>query len=175
VRPYTEADQNMCLQLYSAVEKARQIPPDYVDEFTETLNDKDVLTLVGVMNEELVACGSINYYQDIRAAFLSYGLVHPEKQKMGIGSIMLITRIALLASDKDHPCYVYMSATSHSRPFFTKVVGFGEESHDLDEYGNIFHNLYLPLSDQLLKSSRRHLSKIQMQFDWDIEVPIKLS
>ncbi len=175
IRPYTEVDREACVGIYSAVHEAGQIPKQYFSEFGDVLDSQDMLTLVAVADGEIAGCGSVNYYSDDTFAQLSYGLIHPHMQRRGIGSALLISRIALLSSALDHACDIGISATTHSRPFFTKVVGFGEQSHDTDEYGNTFYNLYLSLSADLLKSSREYLREGDIEMSWDIEVPIILT
>jgi GNAT superfamily N-acetyltransferase len=58
-----------------------------------------------------------------QAVSLSFGVVHPHHQRKGIGTALLLARIAILPKPQDFYC-VSMSPLPNAQPFFRKF-GFG--------------------------------------------------
>ena len=173
IRPFSDEDLDDCLSVYRENRIKDLIPDHYESMFISDLSDPEVLSLIGIDDGQIVACGSINYLSNYQSASLSFGLVRPNMQRRGYGSKMLVARISLLEEAKDWGCDVYLSATKNSVRFYNKVVGFGELSRDEDEYGNEFFNLYLPLDTELIESSIEWIRDSDVELDYGIEVPIK--
>lgn len=146
------------------------VPPHYAAEFEEQLTDPATLTLVFTTDDRVLGCGSVTCLADGTAAWLSYGLVHPDYQRRGIGSAMLLMRMSLLPVTPERPCAVYLSATRHSRSFFSKH-GFAFRGAETDPFGNEFETYCLPLSAALVDSIRQSLKRSGVDCDEALPVP----
>lgn len=172
IRPFVVDDTAACKEIYSANLQRALIPKHYAAEFEAQLTDPSFLTLVFTIQGRVVACGSVNYLERRSAAWLSFGLVHPDFQRQGIGSTMVLTRMSLLEPAEELPCTVYLSATPHSRGFFVKH-GFGWRSSDGDGCGNEFETLYFPLRRAIILSIRHSLKRSGIQYSSSLEVPCR--
>jgi len=160
------------MDIYAANLSRSLIPPQYAAEFEQQLTDTSNLTLVFTTENRVVACGTISYSPREASAWLSFGLVHPAFQRQGIGSTMLLTRMSLLEPSAERPCTIYLSATRHSKGFFSKH-GFGWRGTEGDRYGNEFETFYFPLTPTITQSIRQTLKRVGVPYDGTLKVPTK--
>jgi len=158
------------MDIYAANLERSLIPPQYMGEFEQQLTDTSNLTLVFTMESRVVACGMVSYSPQEASACLSYGLVHPAFQRQGIGSMMLLTRMSLLEPSPERPCTVYLSATCHSKGFFSRH-GFGSRGTECDQHGNEFETFYFLLTPAISESIRQTLQRVGVPFDATLRVP----
>ena len=114
----------------------------------------------------------MHYEENYGHANLSFGLVHPAEQRNGYGSILLVGRIGLVV-EADGEAVVTLEATENSVGFYGKVVGFGEYARDIDEHGNQFFWLHLPLSRYLLEQSQKAVQEAGVEVSSGLEIPIR--
>jgi GNAT superfamily N-acetyltransferase len=97
VRLLTECDYESCKAIYH-LNEADNFPEGYEGLFTEWLVGKKSLAVAIETDGRLVAFGGINAMQKkwLNLASLTFGMVHPDYQRQGFGTILLLARLALL-------------------------------------------------------------------------------
>jgi GNAT superfamily N-acetyltransferase len=127
VRAYTAEDFEACVELYRLNEPGR-FPPGHLPEFERTLRDGKHLFLILEEEGKIVGCGgiSINRYEmgvvvyGIQA-WLFFGLIHPQSHRRGLGSALLLARLAMLPPAEWWP--ISLQAVPTSRSFY-ETLGF---------------------------------------------------
>ena len=174
IRPYAVADFSTCLEIYRENFNQGKIPDHYEDEFVGVIQNSEILTLIMEYESGIFGCGSVCYEGGMGRANLSFGLNHPNQQLKGYGSRLLVARIGLLNTNVDGSIAT-LCATAKSFGFHAKVVGFGEHGKDTDDYGNTFHWLYLPASQDLILRSRQALFGSGVKMAEGIEIPPRVN
>lgn len=121
-----------CLEIYALNEKDR-FPLGVRDLYRKTLLEEATYTLVAEKGGRVIASGGLSYLMREDVAALSFGLVHPDHQGSGIGTSLLLARLALL--DPKRPIYtVCIFAVDKSFGFYRR---FGFEPFEAwqDEHG----------------------------------------
>src|SRR4051794_8060324 len=98
-RRYRESDLHACVELYDLNAPGRF--PKLEPPYGTTLASGRVYTLVAEKDRKLIAAGGVSYrgvpgFSNRKAAILSFGLVHPDHQNHGIGTALVLARLALL-------------------------------------------------------------------------------
>jgi GNAT superfamily N-acetyltransferase len=170
IRAYQPSDHSRCAEIFLANEDRGFVPPEYLAEFEEFLEDERILKLVLEVSDAIVGIGGIQYWMTWNRAFLSFGLIHPDFHRRGLGSILLLSRLVLLELT-DQPLAVLLQATDHSRPFFEKV-GFGSVPAGQDAHGSSFYNCHLSLTRQLHQQCADRLAHTGIVLPENLAVPI---
>ena len=123
IRLYAPADFEACVELYRRNEPDR-FPVDGLPIFERSLNEGSVLRFVVEQDGEVRGCAGIHIQisRNIEHAMLSYGLVDPRWQGKGLGTALLLARLAVLPLDIG---LVYLLAVPSSRTFY-EGYGFRE-------------------------------------------------
>ena len=93
-RRFQPADLPQCLLLHTLNEPGRF--PELERPYEMCLREQRSYTLVAEHEGRIVASGSMQYVLRKNIATLSFGLVHPEFQGKGIGTALVLARLALL-------------------------------------------------------------------------------
>lgn len=103
MRPMEAADAPYCQELYALLERRRQVPMGFTKSFEDWLTRPTDERLIAESDGRRAGCGGWNHWPQpetesdrvstVRGATLSYGLVHPEFQRRGIGSTLLAARL----------------------------------------------------------------------------------
>jgi ribosomal protein S18 acetylase RimI-like enzyme len=122
-RRYRESDLNGCVNLYDLNAPARF--PKLEPPYSTTLTSERSYTLVAEKNGELIAAGSVSYHRapgflNRKAAVLSFGLVHPDYQNKGIGTALVLARLALLKPSEEY-YFVLIFAVNQSIGFYRRL------------------------------------------------------
>jgi GNAT superfamily N-acetyltransferase len=120
IRPLLESDYASCEAIYRLNEAAR-FPAGYFPRFSDWLRNHRALILVAEVAGEIRGLGGINAEDRAGKHFaaLSFGMVHPEHQRAGFGTTLLLARLALLASRNDR-CTVMLSTVEGSETFYRR-------------------------------------------------------
>lgn len=119
IREYTPDDLEACLSIFKANHDALPDPPEVMEEF---LQQGTSWFLVAELEGKVVACGGLEISGDTNAARLMYGMVDHERQRLGIGTLMMLTRLTL-APEEEPTALVTLQSLLGTEPFF-KRLGF---------------------------------------------------
>jgi GNAT superfamily N-acetyltransferase len=130
----TERDYGSCKAIYQANE-AGHFPVGYDGLFAAWLTSGKSLVVVIETDGHVVAFGGINAMQRnwLNLASLTFGMVHPDHQRRGFGTILLFARLALLPKTL-LPWQVLLSPGLTSGSFYSQF-GFRFLSRDQDSGG----------------------------------------
>lgn len=120
VRQYRPSDFEACIGLYKINEPGR-FPPNYLDAFAAYLQNTQSLILVAEQGGEVVGTGGINSESNDQVFYywLTYGLIAPNCQGMGIGTVLLLARVALLLEPAS-AWPVFLQCVNQSRTFYER-------------------------------------------------------
>ncbi|MEM6513975.1 MAG: GNAT family N-acetyltransferase [Pseudomonadota bacterium] len=170
VREISAADHESCIDIYKQNE-SRFFPPDYLQFFVEELSSDSHLWLGIEEDGQLLAVGGIREAEeDTAAAALSFGMVRPDKQGMGYGSILLLARIASLPKP-DPNTRIIMSSVEKSSGFHNRY-GFAFVTRIRMQDGIELDHYYADVSVSAWEAARTLLPAQAFSFDPnDINVP----
>ena len=117
-RRFEEADLNQCIELYSLNEKDR-FPQGVIEQYRNSLAERDSYYLVGEKEGRIVASGGVSYWMRENLVVLFFGLVEPQHQGRGIGTALLLARLALL-KPKPWNYHVLIFAVKKSFAFYRR-------------------------------------------------------
>ena len=116
-RVMDDADISLCLSLYRANE-ARHFPRGFFERYEADLRARHFLNLVAVRGGEAVGCGGLMYDAQGNAWFC-FGMVAPAHQGKGIGTALMLARLALL-TPIDGWCSIAITAVHGSISFYRR-------------------------------------------------------
>ena len=119
VREFERGDKDACRRIYK-INEARHFPSGHFDEFIETLEAPGVLNLVAESDGRVVGVAGVSIDStDGRLCHLSFGMIHPDVQRRGIGSALLLARIASLPRP-DPLLMLAMAPVKNSIPYYER-------------------------------------------------------
>jgi predicted N-acetyltransferase YhbS len=98
LREYQPADRDQCIQIYRNNEQTH-FPSGFIDQFEAFLDGGDALKLVICLDGAVEGLGGINRLPDQggECAWLSFGMVNPAWQRQGLGTLLTLARLGVLA------------------------------------------------------------------------------
>lgn len=119
-RVLTPGDHVRCAEIYTRNEPGR-FPAGFLPEFQANLQRKDVLWLGLFAGDALLAFGGITFSPFIRYdhAWLLFGMVDPPHHGRGLGTAILLARVAAL-SRPTKPIKILMSNVGTSERFYSR-------------------------------------------------------
>ena len=94
-RRFRPEDRAQCLELYSLNAPGR-FPDGFLDQYESSLMQGSSYHLVAEGGDKILCSGGLSYYNRPDVVVLSFGLVHPSQQGGGIGTALLLARLALV-------------------------------------------------------------------------------
>lgn len=94
-RRFAPKDLPQCLKLYALCEPER-FPQGVANEYEKVLQRQHSYFLVAEDEGRIIASGGLSYLHRDDLAVFCFGLVHPDYQGRGIGTALLLARLALL-------------------------------------------------------------------------------
>ena len=132
MRPFRPVDAPACLAIFDS-----NVPPFFLpserDEFAAFLAEPGGTYLVGAIDERVIACGGYWLLPHAPVAALTWGMVHREYHRQGLGRELLQHRLAALRQQPGLVAVV-LQTSQHSAPFFLRA-GFVVEEVRPDGYG----------------------------------------
>lgn len=113
-----DADRPICRALYRANEAAH-FPPGLIGRYDMELRHGRFLNLVALRHGETVGCGAL-YRNGPDRYCLAYGMVAPAHHRQGIGSALLLARLAMLDPAADAITVSLFAANSGSVAFYRR-------------------------------------------------------
>lgn len=170
VRAYTPPDFDRCIELYRLNERGR-FPEGILPEYESWLREEGALKLVVEDQGVLVASGGIVIQRTSIAemANLCFGLVHPEHHRRGLGSALLLARMAFLPSEAWR---IFLQAVPSSRTFYEEF-GFQRVSDVKLPSGETmtFLSAYLSPDDRELSRTLLQRARVELPAA-DLIVPV---
>jgi len=141
IRPFCERDFEECCEIYRLNEPER-FPDGYYQHFKDFIGKRRSLFLVAVLCDRVIGFGGVRLFPppDDNQANLNFGMIHPEYQKMGYGSILLLTRLAILPEPSPR-IFAGLSPVKLSENFYTRF-GFRYNSTYRDSFDNRSTDLF---------------------------------
>ena len=104
-----------------------------VGEYAAWLAARTSPYLVVVEDEVVVACGGYRINRPQRTAGLTWGMVRRDRQRAGLGALLLTERLDRIRADGGAST-VILDTSQHSRGFFERY-GFQPSAEQQDGYG----------------------------------------
>ncbi len=165
VREYQSSDLDACLAIYRS-NLAKFLPHD-IEMFATHLMEPYSYYLIVESQESILACGGLDIQADTNHAGLTFGMVHNDSHRCGLGSILLLTRLALLDGEHD-PAFVGLETTLAVEPFY-KRFGFERLSLPDQRYagGSYYVNMGISIPMHERDSIHAYLATLPIRFDFD--------
>jgi len=140
LRPYQPGDRAACLRLFDA-NTPRFFLPEERRDFEGWLDGEEGPAEYLVIEEggQVVACGGLWFSPDpARPAGFAWGMVHPNRQRQGLGRTLALARLdRLRALGVPHAA---LDTSQHTAPFYARL-GFREVKRTPDGYGPGLHRV----------------------------------
>src|SRR4051812_31201177 len=88
-RLYQPRDRDQCMERYALNEPGR-FPEEVINQYHDALTRQGSYILVLEKNDRIIASGGMCYAIRQNIGILSFGLVHPEHQGIGLGTALLL-------------------------------------------------------------------------------------
>jgi GNAT superfamily N-acetyltransferase len=120
LRVYAPEDFDACVRIYVENEPGR-LPRGYQRDFEQFLAHAGYLKLVLTLEDRPVAIGGIGLFPGLFAtlAWLVFGLVHPGHHRRGLGTTLLLARLASLP-EPSKATKIFLSGLPASEGFFRR-------------------------------------------------------
>lgn len=148
IREFTDDDKAACLDIYRSNEDL--LPPDLADAYADWLDIGTSYMLVVELNGEILACGGLEIDGSKNSNQMNCGLVRRGHHRKGLGTLLTLTRLALVPQDHD-PAFVGMETSIQNEPYFNKF-GFERLSKPVSRYPGASYfldmGMWLPASQK---------------------------
>ena len=172
VRPLQDEDITVCHEIYKLNEPLH-FPPGYFEHFCHTLtNGKTLFMVVEEKGKVLGFAGICMHTPPAQNSVgLTFGMVYPEAQRRGIGTVLLLARLAILPMPKSG-YILYMSPIANSQPFF-RQFGFGFVRHFRDHKSDLVMDSFsLIVRRPGLRQCREKLKNSNVTVESDVKIPV---
>ena len=143
LRLYTELDFDSCCELYKLNETGR-FPPGYDKVFENYLKSQTNLILVIEEKGRVIGTGGIclcRCNDEINIASIAYGLIHPDYQRKGFGTLLFCTRLCYLSAWRNW--LVTMSSAGNGTEEYYKKLGFAFRLRSQCEFGAMLEHYHV--------------------------------
>jgi ribosomal protein S18 acetylase RimI-like enzyme len=163
-RRFTAEALPQCLELYALNEPGR-FPKGAASEYEKALKQGKQYFLVAESNGQIIASGGVEYFKRRDIAVFFFGLVHPNHFGRGVGTALLLARLALLKPDR--PAYhVLIFAVKDSFGFYRRF-GFTNLSPWKDSQGDKHPSGHLHFTSREILGCRALLRDNKIGFPED--------
>ena len=153
-RVMDDADIPLCLSLYRANE-ATHFPKGFFHDYEARLRGRQLLNLIAMRGGEPVGCGGLVYDANGNAWFC-FGMVAPAHQRTGIGTALMLARLALL-TPVDGWCAIAITAVPTSVSFYRRF-GFTFLPATTDGNGTLHSIAFLDVPAAEVEACRTFLA-----------------
>ncbi|MBL9132315.1 MAG: GNAT family N-acetyltransferase [Verrucomicrobiaceae bacterium] len=154
-----DRDRETCLAHYRLNQHGR-FPPDVEKCYEQTLSQKDEDHFV-IEHEGRVVASCLITASNTGLYTFGYGLVHPDFQGKGIGTLMFYARLAMLPQP-ERLAHIFIYAVAASMPYYRR---FGFEQSDVwkDEQGDEHPAGSLWVSGPMIVAARDFLERVGLE------------
>ena len=167
IRRLRDEDVPACHAIYKANEVGR-FPDGYFERFEADLRNDGYLWLVVEDSDEVVAVGGVCLHEHPPRGsfgFITFGMVKPDRHGQGIGSALLLARLAAFSAPID-VFGVGMTATPATVEFY-KRYGFRFAGRAPEEDGIELETYYTLISRATWEATRVLLQSSGIDYDPD--------
>jgi ribosomal protein S18 acetylase RimI-like enzyme len=164
-RRYQQTDLDQCVELYAANEAGR-FPEGVQDQYRKSLTRQSSYFLVLEHDGRIIASGGISLFLRPDVAVLCFGLVDPKHHGQGIGTALLLARLALLPGKCTY--MVFIAAVEKSVGFYRRL-GFRAFTPWKDTHGCMQPSGVLAFSPSEINRCRRLLAQRSILYPQDQE------
>ena len=100
IRAYNSNDKSAVLAILR-LNTPEYFSPEEEVGFIHFLDHEIELYYITLLNDKIVGAGGINFNQQLKNGILSWGMIHPDYQRMSIGSALLNHRIEELKNKQE--------------------------------------------------------------------------
>lgn len=171
-RRYRPEDRLQCLDLYTLNEPGR-FPAGFIEQYESSLLHTTSYYLVSEDGGRLVCSGGLSYYLRRDIVVLCFGLVHPSQQGRGLGTALLLARLALLKPNR-RGYHIFIGAVEPSFGFYERF-GFRTYHQSWKDPQGVPHPVgHLFLASDEIRRCRSLLKEknIELPSDED-EIPLR--
>jgi N-acetylglutamate synthase-like GNAT family acetyltransferase len=154
-RRFAPQDLPQCLKLY-ALNEPERFPEGMVRQYEKSLITSSSYFLVAENDTHIMASGGMSYFVRENTVVLCYGLVHPSHQGRGIGTALLLARLALLNPERSS-YDVFIFALEKSFAFYRRF-GFRDFQPWKDVHGDLHPSGCLLVTSPEIRKCRQLLS-----------------
>lgn len=170
-RRYQPADLHRCVALYAANEVGR-FPEGVREQYQQSLMRQSSYYLVLEREGRIIASGGISLFCRPDVAVLCFGLVHPEHHGHGIGTALVLTRLALLPGKFTY--MIFIAAVEKSVGFYRRF-GFRAFTPWKDKHGQIQPSGVLAFSPSEIIRCRKLLAQHGITYPQDQDqIPLRM-
>lgn len=171
-RRYEPADLDQCLALYTANELGR-FPEGVQDQYRTSLTRQSSYFLVLEQEGRIIGTGGIALFGRPDVAVLCFGLVDPKHHGEGIGTALVLTRLALLPGKFTY--MVFIAAVEKSVGFYRRF-GFRAFTPWKDKHGDMQPSGVLAFSPSEIVRCRKLLAQHGVCYPADQDkIPLRTS
>lgn len=119
IRPYKPSDKTSLIKLIR-LNTPKYFAPSEEDWFSDFLDKEVEDYFVIENNNNIVGCGGVNYEKGENIAVLSWGMIHPNHHKQGLGSFLTkhrINHVKTVCSAKR----IIVRTSQHTYGFYLKM------------------------------------------------------
>lgn len=158
-----EADIPQCLEIYRLNEKDR-FPEGEIAVYERSLRSGESYHLVAEWQGKVISTAGMSYWGRADVVVLCYGMVHPDFQGQGFGTLQTLIRIALLKPEflAYHVCILGINKSLS----FYRRFGFQPMAKWKDRYGNEHPLSKVEITNLEIMKCKKRLIKRGVQFDF---------
>jgi len=119
IRNYKKSDKDSLLEILKS-NTPTYFSPDEEKDFIHYLDHEIDCYYVLEFQNKMVGCGGINLTKDKNMGIISWGMIHPDFQKLGFGSLLLKHRITELQKIESVE-KIIVRTSQHVYPFYEKA------------------------------------------------------
>lgn len=148
IRELRDTDIVACQTIYR-LNESEHFPPGHGGAFDDWLVNRRASILVVESQKRLVAVGGINIarHRFVDSAILTFGMVHPEYQQRGFGTVLLLARLLLLPETSVPRMLLITTVRAASSAFYSRF-GFTYTGTSPDQLGNQANYFYASYTKQ---------------------------
>ena len=151
-RSFNKKDIKPCLSIYKAIEKSGAIPTDNEELYIDWLKGHENRKFVILKDDKIIA--SCGFRETDGCMYLTYGLIEPNYQRKGLGSLMLALRAIQL---KDKHGFIVLSPTQLSSKYYAR---YGFRDLEDSKRGNFDDLKNLPIYDKNYSLNDNEIEKM---------------
>lgn len=118
IKPYSIAAKPKLLELL-ALNVPQYFAREEMEDFSLYLDNEVELYYMALLDNQIVGAGGINFEENRTIAKISWDFIHPEYHQLGIGTILLTHRLALLQTMKEVKT-IMVRTSQFAYPFYQK-------------------------------------------------------